>query len=591
MMAMLAAFDRPARAADTVVRVGRIDIVGNRSFSDGRLRGVMTLARRRFLVLPRVFDDLELDNDLRRIVELYRRDGYIYATAIGDSIARRGNVVDITIEVSEETRVILRSASVEGASGTVDMRELAGLIRMPAGEPLDLIEAAAARGRILKRLAEAGHLFTDLRQMIVEDGVEADLIFRVQAGPAIFLETIRVAGNRMVDTAAITREVRLKRGARLGRRDLLRAQRALAGRDLFRSISIAPIRPASAAPAEHPGPAVDAELAITVEEKPARWIAVRAGYGAADRFHGGFEWGHRNLDGDGRRVALEGSASATRREGAVTLREPWPLRSIATGRLRLSAADEIREVFTEHKEALVAGVELPLGEFATGDLSLEAARTYIRKILPGAQAEVRGDLPDDHYQTMAAIGLLERNTYDDRSFPRRGSQERIRADVTFLDLETWKIEARFGRAHELGERLVVSGALAAGLVQGWGRTRTVPAPLRFFLGGPDSLRGWRKDDVGPRDVHGRPIGGDFMLLGQTELRLFPTAKGHGVLFLDVGQVWRRVADLDLDELVASPGLGLRYHTPFGPIRFEYAWPYANRKFGAGRLNFSVGYAF
>jgi outer membrane protein insertion porin family len=591
VLAGLIAFDRPAAAADTAPRVGRIDIVGNRGLSDGKIRGVMTLAKRRLLILPRAFDDLELENDLRRIAELYRRNGYIHATVNGDSFTRRGNAVDITIETREETRVILRSVSVEGPSGSVDARELAGLIRMKAGRPLDLVEAAEARGRILKRLAEAGYAFADLRQVIVEDGVEADLTFRVIAGPAVFLDAIRVTGNRMVRAGAIAREARLGRGALLRRRDLLRTQRALANRDLFRSVSIAPIRPTEAALTARPGPTVDAELAIAVEEKPPRWIAARAGYGTADRFHGGFEWGHRNLDGDGRRVALEGAASATRLEGAATLREPWPTRSISTGRLRLSTADEIREAFTEHKEAFLAGAELPLGEFTVGDLSIEAARTDIRKALPGSLAEVRGDLLADRYQTVTVAGLIERNTYDDRSFPRSGSLGRARAAVSFVDLETWKIEGRFGRAHELGENLVAAGALSAGLVHGWGRTRDVPSTIRFFLGGPESLRGFKKDDVGPRDVFAKPVGGAFMILGQGELRFFPTAKGHGVLFLDVGQVWRRTADIDLGDLVASPGLGLRYHTPFGPIRLEYAWPYANKKLGTGRLNFSVGYAF
>ncbi len=586
----------PAAGADTLPqgalpRVGRINVVGNAGLSTGRILGAMTLAKKRLFILPRAFDDLDLDNDLRHVTDLYRSSGYIHAEVTADSIARRGNAVDITVAVREETRLILRSVAVEGPTGRVDARELAALIRMKAGRPLNLAEVNEARGRILRRLAEDGHAFVELRQVLVEHGDQADLIFRVASGPAVTLGNVRVVGNQDVSAEAIRREVDLPTGALLRRRELLRIQRALTNRDWFRTVSVAPVRSTESLALPEATTTLPADLSVVVEEKPPRWIAARVGYGTADLFHGGLEWGHRNLNGEGRRIALEGSASATRVTGGATLSEPWPIAAVSTGRLSARVTDEIRQAFTEHKEAVLVGAAVPLGDYTTSDFSIEAARTTIRKTLAGTLGEISGDLDRDRYQALTTAGLVERNTYDDRSFPRSGSHGRLRAEVTLLDLEAWKVEASVGRAQSMHENLVAAGAIGAGLVRGFGRTREVPSTIRFFLGGPDSIRGFRKDEVGPVDAFGQPTGGAFYILAQGELRVFPTDKGHAAVFLDIGQVVRRVGDLDVEDFVASPGVGVRYHTPFGPIRLDYAWPYANSHFGAGRINFAVGYAF
>ncbi|MXW17820.1 MAG: BamA/TamA family outer membrane protein [Gemmatimonadetes bacterium] len=144
----------------------------------------------------------------------------------------------------------------------------------------------------------------------------------------------------------------------------------------------------------------------------------------------------------------------------------------------------------------------------------------------------------------------------------------------------------------------------------------VPSEKRFYGGGANSLRGFAQSSLGPRSLsipveellrrsgpsedpactpfmvldltcdgtplagsdlyQLRPIGGLATFEANAELR-FRLTDGllGGVAFVDVGQVWRRT--LSFDGLELSPGIGLRYTTPFGPLRFDVAYSFRDRE--------------
>jgi outer membrane protein assembly factor BamA len=149
---------------------------------------------------------------------------------------------------------------------------------------------------------------------------------------------------------------------------------------------------------------------------------------------------------------------------------------------------------------------------------------------------------------------------------------------------------------------------------GTGALRVNPQK-RFFAGGPNSVRGVDQYRLGPTvlginavpwlvtagDVPGagavgagcnvesindgscgvgmlsealfqrRPVGGEVLLEGNVELRFalpFPGDRLRGAAFVDAGQVWLRAEDVSLREIVATPGVGLRYYSPVGPIRMD-----------------------
>jgi outer membrane translocation and assembly module TamA len=120
----------------------------------------------------------------------------------------------------------------------------------------------------------------------------------------------------------------------------------------------------------------------------------------------------------------------------------------------------------------------------------------------------------------------------------------------------------------------------------------VPSNVRFFAGGPGSIRGYAPNRVGPLDSQGRPIGGDSLLVGSVELRFPISGDLGGVVFVDAGNVYSGSPAYDLGDLRVGVGPGIRYNTPIGPFRLDFGVAVNPRSGDSfGRLDFSIGQAF
>src|SRR5213079_1146533 len=123
--------------------------------------------------------------------------------------------------------------------------------------------------------------------------------------------------------------------------------------------------------------------------------------------------------------------------------------------------------------------------------------------------------------------------------------------------------------------------------------RFVPPDQRFYAGGPNSVRGYARNELGPRvyvadtilqvsgadttygDIKASPTGGNTVFTANLELRvptpIFPDRVRLG-LFVDAGQVWERGDTLStVSGLRVTPGVGLRFITPLGPVRLDAAY--------------------
>jgi outer membrane protein assembly factor BamA len=147
----------------------------------------------------------------------------------------------------------------------------------------------------------------------------------------------------------------------------------------------------------------------------------------------------------------------------------------------------------------------------------------------------------------------------------------------------------------LPQRITLSG----------GDARYVPPEQRFYAGGPNSVRGYRRNELGPRvyvtsdtlppnlrvqgsdtlyaDLFTAPTGGNSAFVLNAELRLpspvFVNRMRIG-LFVDVGQVWERQRELvSFHSVRVTPGIGLRFATPLGPVRLDVAYNGYGREAG------------
>ncbi len=99
----------------------------------------------------------------------------------------------------------------------------------------------------------------------------------------------------------------------------------------------------------------------------------------------------------------------------------------------------------------------------------------------------------------------------------------------------------------------------------------VPASLRFYVGGGSSIRGYAYQAVGPKNLKGNPLGGTSFIEGSFEIRYKVMPELALVPFIDMGNAYEEYLPTDF-EFKYGAGLGVRYFTAIGPIRFDLAFP-------------------
>jgi outer membrane protein assembly factor BamA len=153
----------------------------------------------------------------------------------------------------------------------------------------------------------------------------------------------------------------------------------------------------------------------------------------------------------------------------------------------------------------------------------------------------------------------------------------------------------------ISERVVLANRLQLGnIVAVDGIPGNVPFAKKYFLGGATSIRGWGRYEVSPLSGSGLPIGGNALIAFSSELRTSFSSSVGGVLFLDGGNVWPEAREIQLADLRYAAGVGFRYQTPVGPIRFDLGYQLnpipnllidGNLQSRRWRLHFSIGQAF
>ncbi len=247
---------------------------------------------------------------------------------------------------------------------------------------------------------------------------------------------------------------------------------------------------------------------------------------------------------------------------------------------------------------------------------------------------------------VAGAGLTWiRDTRDSPLDAHRGTYTSLQE---FLSVKPLGAEAEFNRLDLSNSsyygfdhgRFVLARNTRYGQVRafGTGSSALIPLPERLYSGGPTSLRGFSFNAAGPRDPEtGYPIGGAGALVNSTELRLPPPTLPwlsntvSFVLFHDMGNVFTNARDAwagilrlnqpdrDACKVIATvgqpstylpagpttstgqqgscsfsyfsqtPGIGLRYHTPVGPIRFDFSYN-LNTPIYPVNINYSIGYS-
>ncbi len=170
--------------------------------------------------------------------------------------------------------------------------------------------------------------------------------------------------------------------------------------------------------------------------------------------------------------------------------------------------------------------------------------------------------------------------------PNWGDSQRYSIDVSNI---IWNSNVNFAliqaqnvwiRTLSDKHRLVVRGQA------GWIETNNlekVPPDLRFFAGGDRSIRGYKYKSIAPCDREGKLIGSSKILTGSFEYQYNLIGKWWGAIFIDSGEASDNIKK---SNIKTGSGLGLRWHSPVGPIKLDIAVPLGDKE--AHGLQFYIG---
>jgi outer membrane protein assembly factor BamA len=557
----------------------------------------------------------------------------------------------VSLNVSEGPRTLIGVVTIQGHTALTE-GQIRSVMTTAPGRPYSVVEAAQDVERVRLEYLNLGYDSVDVEPDVsfTDGDTRADLRLTITEGPQVFVDRIIIVGNRRTSTETIERAVVLEPGQPLGLAARVESQQRLAALGLFRRFNIIDL-PHGSEPRR--------DILVEVDEAPPTTVGYGGGLeggtrlrptGAAgqaeERFdiapRGFFEIGRRNLFGKNRSVNLFTRV-------ALKTRDPEGAQTIAEGdygfnEYRVLAAYREPRVFDTPADVVVTGtLDQAIRSsfsFRSRELRAEAGlRLAQRYGLAGRYSFEQNEVFDEHFteEDRPLIPLIDRlfpevrlskfslslfrDTRNDALDPDRGTflstdsdlaARSIGSEVGFI--QTSLQAAAFRRLPGM-RRMVLRLRGLLGMAQGFERPveqidesgqpvivsiDDLPASERFFAGGDTSVRGFSLDRLGTAETitpSGFPTGGNGVIVLNGELLVNVWRALDVVGFLDGGNVFPRVQNIDVTDLRAAAGFGVRYRSPVGPVRIDLGFNLDPRELVPGSLerrtvlHVSLGQAF
>lgn len=642
----------PAFAEYEGREIEKVTFTGDLELPEDSLRAAIRTrsSRCRFLFLPFCvpftnigreeahLDLPQLATDVARI-QLYYRDHGFYSARVSprvEPVDEDGVTVEFAIDAGEP--VILTEMALTGGDSIVTTEQVAAAMPLRIGEPFGRADFFASADTIRGRLLRNGNLYAEVLRNFSIDTIAdyATAEFVTIPGPVVRVDTILFRGNERLTDATLRRQLPISEGDVLSEMDLSGAQRNLYGLDMvtFAAVQLAPdTLQRSDDPAR-------ATVLIQVVEAAQYTVQASLGFGTVECLRTGGQWANRNFLGGGRRLEVRGSLS---RIGAgspldmglqgnvcsalgeeaflglesfedldridytagVSLQQP----SIFGTRNRVEVtldAERISEPEAFIRES-VGGRVSATREFAAGPTILATTfevnrgRTIASPAIlcVGFDTCTQEDfelLSRDRWSNSIAASVLRDATRSDpvetRGYLLRGNVDWaspvLGSDDNYLRIVGEAARYRMVRPGWMFASRIRVGRFLYGVLGP--ESGYIPPEKRFFAGGPSSVRGFGRNQLGPtsyvtplvdgeyRDTIGSATGGTQLIESSVELR-FPSPWLSDVtrlaVFVDAGYVSNPGTEFSPSTgLKFTPGAGIRFLTPVGPFRLDVAYnPY------------------
>jgi outer membrane protein insertion porin family len=583
-------------------KIGQIEIVGNKAFSDATLRDLFNLDTGGWMswyTKSDRYSRTKLNADLEALRSYYLSRGFLEFRIDSTQVAMSPDKQEmaITINVTEGERFVVSGVRLEGNYLDKD-DEFKALVKIGVGQPYNAETVAETTKAFTDYFGKFGFAFArvDVKPEIDRQNNRVQFVLQAEPSRRAYVRRIQVAGNNRTRDEVIRREFRQLEAAWYDG-DKIRLSRDRVDRlGYFTEVNVETV--------EIPGAPDQVDLLFTVAEKPTGSISLGAGFSSTEKVALSFGIRQENAFGSGNYLAVEVNTSKFNRNLVLSTTDPYFTQNgisrtfdvfHRTTRPYLGAIDAYSLINTG--VGLRFGV--PVTESDTVFLGVNAEQTEI-KAGTGLPIEYQ-EYADKFGQVSTALPLTlgwARDGRDSALVPTRGSLQRFNADVSVAgDVRYVRANYQFQQYFPITKKYT----FALNTDVGWGeglKGQDYPLFKNFYVGGLGSVRGFEQSTLGPASkTSGIYLGGPKKLVFNAEfITPFPGAGNDKTLrlfaFTDVGRAFGQDEQVSLSDLRASAGLGLSWISPMGPLRFSLAKPIRQQTGDRiQRLQFQIGTSF
>ncbi|MFM2389053.1 MAG: outer membrane protein assembly factor BamA [Pseudomonadota bacterium] len=573
-------------AEGRVVEVERLAFVGNRAFSDRRLRQVLETKQAgllRTVVQADTFvaERLELDKQLLR--DFYLSRGYIDFEVVDASaeVTQERDATFVTFSVREGRPFTIGSVNTISEIDGVDAAAYADVVRLRPGVTYSpaIIESNIARLEALALRQGLNFVQVEPRVERNDRGQMLDVTFALVRGERVFVERIDIEGNTTTLDQVIRRQFRTVEGDPLNPREVRRAAERIRALGFFANAEV------DAEGGSSPDQVV---VNVDVEEQPTGSLNFGVSYGANSGVAFNIGLSETNFLGRGQGFAVNISTGSTNLNSSLRFTEPAFLgRDLRFGvGAYYRTTDQENARYNTRNIGFDTSLGFPVGELSRLELRYRISADRISDVATGSSDILVREAAQDELLT-SAIGYSY--SYDNRVEginPKGGILFRFNQDFAGLGGDTKYISTTALAVAEqrvFNEEVTLRAIFEGGVLNSFG-DNTTRVTERFFANG--KIRGFEANGIGPRDLNATnedALGGNAFATVRFEADFplgLPEEYGiSGGLFLDAGSVWSlddtagTGGPVDDSAYVRSAvGVSVFWTTPIGPLRFNFAKP-------------------
>jgi outer membrane protein insertion porin family len=583
-----------------VAAIKHINIVGNKAFDEDLLTSAFELKTTgllSFFMNDDKYAREKLSGDIERLESWYLDRGYldfsVDSTQVAISPDRES--VYITINITEGDVYTVNEIELAG-DPVISESEVRRLIAQKPGETFSQVLMTRSSESIAQRLGNEGYTFAEVKgvpEVNPEDNT-AKLTFFIDPGNRAYVRRIEFRGNNKTMDEVLRREMRQMEGASASTAKMEYSKLRLERTGFFKTVEME----------TQPVPGVSDQIDVfyEVEEQPSGSVGASFGFAQTYGVVLGANISESNFLGTGNRVSLGLNQSGFQTNLSFNYTDPYFTKDGVSAGFGLFARKQDYDEanvsnYTTESFGASTTFAYPISEierigFGLAFENLKIDAGTFRTTLIDEFLEDDGD----NFNILTANLNWSRSTLNRGRLANRGSSQQLRAEISVPvgDLHYYKLSYDGQRFQPLTKNLTMRFHTMLGYGDSYGSTNSLPFFKHFYSGGFGSVRGFKKNTLGPRDVpldplyadDSEPFGGNVVVEGTAEL-IFPVPfikdqrSVQAAMFIDAGNVFDTdcpdvskdfCAEPDLGELRYSVGFGGTWISSFGPITVSIAKP-------------------